>query len=94
MEGLMKDRLLHTEGFPWEIRDGKLRRTLHMPYPPSSATTTCDKMSPPSNMPEVRLSHAVIFFRVSSLVLSFFTFSCPIPCSFNYSFDKYSPSIV
>lgn len=44
-----------------------------MPCLPSSATATCDKMSPPSNVPEVRLSHAVIsfffFFHVSSLLL-------------------------
>lgn len=44
-----------------------------MPCLPSSTTATCDKMSPPSNVPEVRLCHAVdsfFFFLVSSLLLS------------------------
>lgn len=70
-EGLMKGRLLHTEDVPREIRDGKLGSTLRMSCPPSSATSTCDKTSPPSNVPQVRLFRAAIFSHVSSLVLIF-----------------------
>lgn len=62
----------------------------HQPQPP---VTKCPhlQMCLRSGFPMLSF-----FFFVSLHLYShfFFTFSSPTPCSFNYSFDKYSPSIV
>lgn len=76
---LIKSRLLKTEGFPWEIRAGELRSTLHMPGIPSPATATCDPMSLPSKVPPGEaLPSCLLLFHVTSRGISFLLSLLPL----------------